>query len=57
MALDGALRVQPPGDSDEQHLQALLAVGQTVTAGELSVTLLASDAHGDTWMARSIARN
>ncbi|OEZ55637.1 hypothetical protein [Duganella sp. HH105] len=46
---DGALRVQPPGDSDEQHLQALLAVGQAVTAGELTVTLLASDAHGDTF--------
>ena len=46
---DGAVRVQPPGDSDEQHLQALLAVGQTVTAGGLSVTLLASDARGDTF--------
>lgn len=44
---DGAVRVQPPGDSDEQHVQALLAVGQTVTAGELTVTLLASAAHGD----------
>ena len=45
---DGAVRVQPPGDSDEQHIQALLSRGQTVTADGLSVTLQASDAQGDT---------
>ncbi|RFP13854.1 hypothetical protein D0T23_15780 [Duganella sp. BJB475] len=46
---DGAVRVQPPDENDEQHFQTLLAVGQTVTTGELSVTLLASDAQGDTF--------
>jgi M6 family metalloprotease-like protein len=44
----GAIRVQPVDDKDEKHWQALLSDGQSVTAGQVLVRVLRSDAGGDT---------
>jgi M6 family metalloprotease-like protein len=45
---EGAIRVLPVDDNDERHWRALLAVGGTVHAGPVTVTLLSSDYQGDT---------
>jgi M6 family metalloprotease-like protein len=44
---DGPIRVQPVDDKDERHWQALLSAGQSVRAGEVTVTVKTSDAQGD----------
>ncbi|MRW88909.1 hypothetical protein GJ699_02825 [Duganella sp. FT80W] len=45
---DGAIRVQPVDDQDEQHWRALLSAGKSVRVGGLLVRVTASDAGGDT---------
>jgi M6 family metalloprotease-like protein len=44
---DGPIRVQPVDDRDERHWKALLSAGQSVSAGEVTVTVKASDGQGD----------
>jgi len=44
---DGAIRVYPVNDTDSHHLQAPLSLGQTLNIGNVSVTYLSSDEHGD----------
>ncbi len=44
---DGPIRVQPVDNQDQRHWQALLSAGQSVSAGEVTVTVKASDGQGD----------
>lgn len=44
---DGPIRVQPLDDQDERHWKALLSVGQSVSAGDVTVIVKVSDGQGD----------
>lgn len=44
---DGAIRVQPVDQRDEQHWRALLSAGQSVKVGDVTVRVTSSDADGD----------